>query len=268
MCRMIGVISTRPISAFKYLVEDECSLIVQARKGKQSDGWGIGYYRNGLPSIFKSPHPAYHEEKLFREISRNVVSNIIIAHVRKASNPRKLPRHMLIGIENSQPFYFRNYLFVHNGTIFIPDEVMKILGEYKSLIKGVNDSEVYFAYLIKKWKEKGNPLEALRSIEKELWEILRRSRRDLKMPYNSLNAMFSDGNKFYAVTLYLRDKEPKSICYKDSEYFRMAYCYEGDKLIVASERTNNSENWKLMSNREVLEAEFDGDEIRYKIVKL
>ena len=64
MCRMIGIISVRPTSLYKYLVEDECSLLIQAEKGKQSDGWGIGYYERGKLRIFKSPRPVYEEKEL------------------------------------------------------------------------------------------------------------------------------------------------------------------------------------------------------------
>lgn len=267
MCRMIGVISVKSTNLLKYLVNDECSLLVQARKGEQSDGWGIGYYKGGKVRVFKSPNPVYKEEKVFKDISTRINSKLIIAHVRKASNPRGLPKHMLIGVENSQPFFYKNYLFAHNGTIYIPDEVTETLGKYKELIKGVNDSEVYFAYLIKEWEAKGNIIKAIETVEKGLWDILEKSKRKPHRPYSSLNAIFSDGIRLYALTLYLTGKNIHSICYGDSEYFRLAYYYDDDTLIVASERTNDNE-WKLMNNGELLIAEIQNDKVNYQIIRL
>ncbi len=267
MCRMLGLISIKPTTASKYLFEDECSLLAQAIKGNQSDGWGIGYYVNGQPQVFKSPNSVEKEVDLFKETCSRITSRIIIAHVRKASNPRRLPRHMLIGIENTQPFHHKDYIFAHNGTIYIPDEVMASLGEYRKLVKGVNDSEVYFAYLVKELESGKDPIEALRAVEKGLWHMLKLSKREKRAPYSSLNAIFSDGHRLYAVTLYREGEKLKSICYRDTEYFRMAYKYEGDRLIIASERTNNEE-WYLLHNGELLIAEPAHDRIVYRIVRL
>jgi len=264
---MIGIISTKPIDPLKYLVDDECSLLVQARKGDQSDGWGIGYYEGRKLKVFKSPNSVYKEEELFKKLVAQISSSLIIAHVRKASNPRGLPKHMLIGIENSQPFFYKSYLFAHNGAIYIPDEVIETLGDYKSLVKGVNDSEVYFAYLIKELEARGDFIKAVEAVEKGLWSILKNSEKRRPRPYSSLNTIFSDGDRLYALTLYLEGKSARSICYRDSEYFRLAYYYNDDILVVSSERTNDDE-WKLMDNGELLVAELRGNRIDYRILKL
>jgi len=265
---MIGMISVKPTNLFRYLVQDECSLLIQAEKGEQSDGWGIGYYEQNELRVFKSPNSAYKEKELFRKLSRQISSNIIIAHVRKASNPRGLPKSMLIAIENTQPFYYENYLFVHNGTVYYPDEVLKRLGDYKSLVKGLNDSEIYFAYLIKELKAQRDFVKAIKSVKEGLWHILREIRGQRDTPYSSLNAIFSDGQKLYAITHYLKGKELKSICYKDTPYFRMTYYCDDEKLIVASERTNRDSNWRIMENNDILIAEIHDGRIKYQILKL
>jgi len=61
-----------------------------------------------------------------------------------------LPREKLIGLENTQPFTYKNLIFAHSGLIKAL-EARKKLGKYDDLIKRVNDSEVYFALLIKHW---------------------------------------------------------------------------------------------------------------------
>ncbi len=266
MCRMLGIIASRPVNAYYYLVEAECSLLAQAEKGRQSDGWGIGYYVNGEAKVFKRTGAAYEEEGLFKEKAKNIASKILIAHVRKASNPRGLPKHMLIAEENSQPFYWDEVIFTHNGTIWALN-IVEYLGEYKHMIRGLNDSEVYFVYFLKEWRERGDPIEALRSVERGLWDALRKGEGKRTKPYSSLNAIFSDGKKLYAVTKYLEGEKLKSICYGDAEYFRMAYRYEGDKLIVASEKVDREE-WKLLSNGDVLIAELREGQVKYRIEKL
>ncbi len=262
MCRLLAMISSKPASLYFHLVEAECSLLKQAKAGKQSDGWGIGYYLNGKPFIVKSPGAAYEEEDLFKNAAREIKSNIIIAHVRKASNPRGLPREKLIGMENTQPFNYSLYLFAHNGTVRAL-KVFDRLESYKSIVKGVNDSEIYFALLIKEWEETGDPIEALKAVEEELWKVA----EGPKNPFSSLNAVFSDGERIYAVNRYVEGHGRKSLCYGDSEIFRMCYMYTGDRLVVSSERTCDGP-WSPLSDGHVLVAEACGDRVEYRITRL
>ncbi|RLF03464.1 MAG: hypothetical protein DRK00_08770 [Thermoprotei archaeon] len=187
--------------------------------------------------------------------------------MRKASNPRGLPRERLIGLENTQPFCYGRYLFAHNGTIYVPDEAAAMLGKYRHLIRGLNDSEVYFAYLVKELEEREDAAEALKAVEEGLWHALRASGSGRDVPYSSLNAIFSDGARLYALTLYLKGRDLRSLCYRDSEYFRMAYRHEGDKLVVASEKTSR-EGWQLLNNGELLIAEPTTSGVRYSVVRL
>lgn len=116
------------------MLETECSLFKQAVKGKQSDGWGIGFYVGHVPILFKSEKAIYEEEDKFREIVKSTKGRII-THVRKASNPRGLPREKLISPENSQPLSHLKYLIAHNGSINIPDEVIKRLGSSRCVLR-------------------------------------------------------------------------------------------------------------------------------------
>lgn len=268
MCRIIGIISATPVCPIKYLFHDECSLYNQALKGWQADGWGVGYYENGKLIVEKSEKPIFKERERFLKLCSSIRSNIIIAHVRKASNPRNLPLNKLIGIVNSQPFYYNNIVFAHNGTLYLPDEIMEVLGEYRKLIKGVNDSEVYFALLMKEWNECGDVVKAIKNVEKILWEVFKRSEKKVKNPYSSLNSIFSDGEKLYALNLYLEGRGRKSLCYGDTEVFRMVYSYYDDYLVVASERTNNEETWKILRNGDLLVAEVKNDRVEYKIIRI
>jgi len=267
---MIGAILARPMCLLKYLVEDECSLMAQAEKGKQSDGWGIGYYKQGRLFVFKSPRPVYEEKELFRKVGERAISKIVIAHVRKASNPRKLPREKLIALENTQPFYYENYLFVHNGTILYPDEVLNVLEEYRFLVKGINDSEVYFALLIKGLvEERGDFIEAIKFAKETLWSVFKEvTNKRYEIPYSSLNTIFSDGKKLYAFVHYLSGSDLKSICYRDSPYFGMVYYVGENFLIVASEKTNREHKWRLLEDNSILVARIHDNKVEYNIERI
>ncbi|MDW8034012.1 MAG: hypothetical protein RMI79_03630 [Nitrososphaerota archaeon] len=43
MCRLLGAMFVEASSIEYYLLEAECSLFKQSVKGKQSDGWGLGF---------------------------------------------------------------------------------------------------------------------------------------------------------------------------------------------------------------------------------
>ena len=262
---MLGLIGVKPITPLKHLIKAECSLLRQAELGKQKDGWGIGYYLDGSPRLFRSEKPVYSEPDLLGKIAASISSRIIIAHVRKASNPRGLPRDELIGVENSQPFKYHNRLFAHNGTIRAVDEVMEFLGEYRSIIMGNNDSEVYFALLMRGWDLKGDVREALRWIERIFLKAIKSSDKDYGNPYTSLNAIFSDGKKLYAYNRYLEGGGLKSVCYRDSPYYTLTFQDEGDVLVIASEKLWRDGSWMNLGNGDLLIAWVEGDGIRYDI---
>ena len=158
---MIAIISDKPIKkeVINYcLIDAEKSILKQSSFNKnrlQRDGWGFGYYSNHKPVIYKSDKPVFDEkEKLIKKIA-SVNSNIFLAHIRNASNPKKLPHNRLISVENSQPYSYGNIIFSHNGTLSIVDDIYLNLGEYKKYVKGVNDSEVLFWNFIKHFRKRG-----------------------------------------------------------------------------------------------------------------
>lgn len=269
MCRLFGMLSTKPRSAFNYLVSDPCSLLSQSISDPsrlQGDGWGIGFYTNGSLRIIKSARPIYEESERFRGLAESIESNIIIAHIRRASNPRGLPREKLIAIENSQPFYYGNYVFVHNGVIMIPDEAAELLGEWRLKIRGLNDSEIYFWYIIKELHEGRGITEALRNFERDLYRVwfkVRDRHPDKTRPYMGLNIIFSDGEKLYAYCKYDEeiDGAIRSLCYGDQPGMRMVYIVSPDNFIVSSEKTNLRENWKLFENGQLIIAHLENNRI-------
>src|SRR5690348_16568086 len=151
MCRLFALLSSEPVSSEPWLHRPSRSLLALShidKKRLQGDGWGVGWFRNSHPSLVKSAAPMYRDGNKVRQAARKANSRAIIGHVRWASNPLKLKRGELIGTVHSQPFSHGKWLFAYNGTLYIPKEVAAALGPWKKYIKGKNDSEVLFYWLL------------------------------------------------------------------------------------------------------------------------
>lgn len=274
MCRLFGMLSVKPRNATNYLFSDPCSLFTQSTSNPlmlQSDGWGIGFYVNGSLKVLKSSKPVYEESECFKRAAESIKSSIIVAHIRRASNPRGLSREKLISIENSQPFYYENYVFAHNGAITIPDEAAELLGKWKMNIRSLNDSEIYFWYIIKEIYEERNIMEALRNFERDLykvWAEVRDKHPSKTGPYTSLNMIFSNGRELYAYCKYEEEKLIGSLCYGDQPLMRMVYIANSDKFIVSSEKTNLNEKWEPFENGQLITARVENGKIALTKMKI
>ena len=275
MCRLFGMLSLEATDAMKYLLEDPCSLFAQSsanRRRLQGDGWGIGFYVDGAVDLVKSDRPVYDDHDKFKSAVRRADSKIVLAHVRRASNPRRLPRVKLIAIENSQPFEYQSYLFAHNGTVTIPDEVAGSLGEWKQRMRGVNDSEAYFWYIMKAMADGSSFREALRMFEKDLKQLWRRNRGTYPgtvRPYVGLNALLSDGEKLYAYCRYHEgDESMRSLCLGDQPIFQMSYLISPTRLVVASEKTNREDDWKPLKSGQLLTGMIKNREVSIEVTAI
>ncbi len=276
MCRLFAALSIEPSNAENYLLDAECSLykLSHVQSGSmQRDGWGVAYYANNRPIVRKSEKPVYDEPDKFRSVSREARSNIIVAHIRQASNPRRLPLNQLIGIENTQPFSIENYVFAHNGTINLPDELEEELGEYRAKICGVNDSEVYFWYLIKEIHSGKDPIQAFYSsidMMDNLWLKFRHSHRDKSYPYVGLNTIITDGRKLYAFCRFYHEygNSELSLCRQDQKYFQMSYLAERKHLVIASEKLTADSRWRVIDTNEALIAEIVDHRLHYELVRV
>ena len=126
MCRLLGVLSDVDLVPSDYLLRAPHSLYQQShvdKNRKQGDGWGMGWFEKGRPTLFKSPRALYLDRTRWQQSARRAKGKVLVGHVRWASNPLKLPRHELIGLPHTQPFAHGPWLFAHNGTLYIPREV-------------------------------------------------------------------------------------------------------------------------------------------------
>lgn len=144
MCRLLGVMCNNPerLGCFLYSKKDT---YMPDPEGYY-DGYGMGYYNDFRALIFKKPLNRVKIEKTCYDIARDVKSETLIVHIRKAeTGPFK--------IENTHPFRFRNFVFAHIGSIYnfskidtkmyfkLPDFLMRN-------IQGDTDSELFFHLIL------------------------------------------------------------------------------------------------------------------------
>ncbi len=261
MCRLFCVLSKNKLNLSYYLLDAKYSILKQAEYEKQEDGWGLVIYNGRNPSfVIKSIKPVYEEKDRLKSIIFD--AKLALFFVRKASNPRGIDKKLLMNIEATQPFYFQNISFEHNGSIEIPDEIIQSLN-FKHKPLSLNDSEVYFLCFLKFYEEEENVLKALKRTEEFIIKVFNETKSNKEKPYSSLNVIITDGNKVYALNKYLSNYK-KSLIDSDRDYYKMCYYTDEEKLIVASEPIEE-EGWKDLGNNKFLEGFVKDDKIYYTI---
>ncbi|WP_174375396.1 class II glutamine amidotransferase [Nocardia higoensis] len=147
MCRWLAY-AGEPILAEDLLVRPEHSLIDQSMESHlgatttNGDGFGIGWYGEGVePALFKSIQPAWNDRNL-REIAGQIRTPLFFAHVR-ASTGSPVQR------SNCHPFRHGRWLWMHNGALeghreMRRDLMTALAPELFPELEGTTDSEVLF----------------------------------------------------------------------------------------------------------------------------
>jgi len=265
MCRLLGMVAARPMDTLGALLEGRRSLLAQSMcnpKRAQGDGWGIGHWTGRGWSVIKRPGAVFNEKERFREAATHAVSSIVLAHVRRASNPLNLPRSRLLSFENSQPFGEGRYLFIHNGVVTIPQQVAATLGSYRKRIRGINDSEVLFWLVMRNLKLTGGIPEAFSKSVDDLWTVWDRlgdaarekagKQFGRSAPYYGLNCFISDGKALHAFCKHDGASPKPALCGGKQPFFQLCHATRGNATLVASERTDSSTDWEFMPDRTVL----------------
>ena len=140
MCELFGVSSNIPRELGRWLGA------FRARGGATADnpdGWGVAYWLDGCPKIEKAPLPGWNSAA-FQRVSEDLVSDLVIAHVRKARHPP------ILSLENTHPFVHqccgRAWVFAHNGLVV--DVFDQPVAEASCSPLGATDSEFAFCQLL------------------------------------------------------------------------------------------------------------------------
>jgi glutamine amidotransferase len=189
MCELLGISSNR-------LATVNLSLMKLAEHGGLSgphrDGWGVGYYEGTDIRLIKDAEAAASSD-LVRFIERHDLrSNIVVAHVRKASLGERAYR-------NTQPFVRelsgRMHLFAHNGLLVSFDGGNRTKPKRYHPV-GETDSEQAFCVLLDRmsdlWTEPGQipPIQSRLSLVSSFASELR--------AFGPANFLYSDGDALFA----------------------------------------------------------------------
>ncbi len=231
MCRLLGKIADNTTDVvFPFFNADRPFKSFIKEHGH---GWGIGWYKNGIPKIFKEGlsekgSADYYEFNKVKEVK----SKIIIAHLRKIKSEYKFNI-------NSQPFRYKNWLFAHNGGIN-KERVFNILEERcrKLITSGTNldsytDSELYFLMIMQELDKRGNILNAIKETINKI-----------KMfgDYTGLNFLLSDGEQLYAFRDASRKHDYYSLFYIKRDVNQINNSEKA--VLICSEKLTYKEQWE------------------------
>lgn len=150
MCRLFGFRSSVPSRAHRSLVAASNALAEQA--AEHPHGWGIGWFVGEDAYLIKSESAA-HSSESFRRAADTLASNVLIAHVRRATVGSVNPL-------NVHPFRSGRWIFAHNGTIHGFEQLRRGLHAdlppaLQARLLGTTDTETLFFWLLARLAEVG-----------------------------------------------------------------------------------------------------------------
>jgi predicted glutamine amidotransferase len=226
MCRILGIVSSRPVDFRTLLAERPRSLAALGEEHR--DGWGLAAFSRGRWQIHKGTRPASRDAR-FRERALDLRGEVLVSHVRKRTVGRTRA-------SNSHPFSRGPWVFAHNGTIEDRAWVAaQVSASRRAEIVGETDSELFFAFLLTR-------LDAGARVEDVAAECRARDR------FGSLNFLLSDGATCWAHrfgrSLFVLERGDR-----EAEPSRRARA-----VFVASERMTD-EAWRELPNGALLRIE-------------
>ncbi len=255
MCRLFAQVSPQSSSARDLLADSEFSLLSQADadpKNPQKDGWGLAWFgADGKPRVIKSGRPAPEERARFESAAGEARSSVVVGHIRAASKG--------IGIDEARahPFTDEGWVFAHNGTLFIREEVASALGSRRARLKTDSDSEIYFQQFLKFLREGKDPSAAFEACILEnwrLWDGCKSRYPELQAPYSSLNAIASNGKGIHALCHAAhRGLAAHGVCHADQPWSVMSFATRDDRFVLASEGVDGGD-WTRLSPPETISA--------------
>ena len=224
----MGYVSPNKTS-FPALVGDEFSDFV-ALSSVHCDGWGLSTMNQSGSHIFvdKEVEAAAESTTFDATVAKNIADGALL-HLRWAT--KGIP----ISENNTHPFFYGDYSFIHNGSIFPPDVIAPFIDpKFKSLIVGESDSERYF-YLVMTEIEKLGLVAGVKSalaIIKEHGDT------------TSLNCMLMNRDYFLTVSEHNTARKPD---WAADDYYEIKYLPTPQGVLFASSGWNQP-GWTTLDN--------------------
>ena len=214
---------------------------------RNADGFGIGWYYNNFlePCIYTSIKTPWSDINI-RRISKYIESKLIFAHIR-AIKPLSIS---LVHEYNCHPFYYKNFIFMHNGDLknfidFKKKIILDLSDEVYKIIKGNTDSEYAFALFLNLLPNKLFKYGGLINKDKFKNIIIKLIKKLIIYGNNipmSMNFAFSDGNTIICTRFINNKEEPPSL----------HYILNNNKLIISSEPVDYDNTWNYIDKNNIL----------------
>lgn len=247
MCRLLAYLG-EDILLSSLILKPQHSLEKQAWQPKElreaklnADGFGFAWYNkaqnNITPAIYRQVLPIWNDPNLYH-LADTLKQSLWLTAVRSATPG------LGVSLENTQPFIYRNWTFLHNGYLldFMGETQHKISGlltdDYLYLIKGNTDSEYIFALLMQLLAQH-EPILALKKCLQSLSDIVGEKR-------SLLNIVLSDGENIYASRHAINGLCPSLYYTNNNKEFGL-----GNQLLV-SEKLNNFDNWHTVKEKSLI----------------
>jgi predicted glutamine amidotransferase len=224
----MGYVSPNKTS-FPAIVGDYFSDFV-ALSSVHCDGWGLSTIdQSGSDIVLNRKVEAAAESSTFdATVAKNIADGALL-HLRWAT------KGLSISENNTHPFMYEDYSFIHNGSIFPPDAVAQFIDpKFNSLIVGETDSEHYF-YLVMTEVEKLGLVAGVKSalaIIKEHGDT------------TSLNCMLMNRDYFLTVSEHDTARKPD---WAPDDYYEIKYLPTPEGVLFASSGWNQP-GWTMLEN--------------------
>jgi predicted glutamine amidotransferase len=194
LCRLLGYVSERPVSAAEGLGGTEFRTFTSL-SAVHGDGWGMAWSQPSGSGIGSATSPiSAADDPAYFELAGQALSSAGLVHLRWATDG--LAVHSL----NTHPFTDGGYALAHNGSISPVDTLEGMLSEgSRGQLQGTTDSERYFRLVLQCIEEDGDERAGLLRAVGMLHE---------HFPEASLNALFLTPARLYAVHVNSRAATP------------------------------------------------------------
>ncbi len=258
VCRFYGLRASAPTAVECCLVRARNSLLTQSRRDlhgfENADGWGIATYEDGTVRIRRDAAAAHISEE-FRSAAEDTAAPTLLAHVRRATIGAMV-------IQNTHPFSWGRWAFVHNGTVPYFEQLRgrmqeAMAPEHGAAIQGSTDSEHIF-HMVLSAHEAAPELPLLTALEGTLRRIARWCDEQGPATRLGLNVLLTDGERMvgsrWQRTLSFLERERLADC--DVCGLRHARCEPPEAyraVVIASEPTTEESAWREVPERSVYE---------------
>jgi predicted glutamine amidotransferase len=242
MCRFVAYLG-EPVFLDELVCRPAHSLLHQSQQAERAktttngDGFGIGWYgQRGEPGVYREVMPAWSDENLM-SLARTLHSRLFFAHVRAATGTA-------IARQNSHPFRFGPWLFMHNGQIGGYALVRRTLearlpDSLYAARKGATDSELLFLLSLARIECGLGVQEAVQATLEDTVALMRE--QGIVEPLR-FSAALSDGVHLHVFRWASDDKPPTLYLQQNAQ-----------GSIVASEPlTDDDGDWRPLKNGEML----------------